>query len=209
MTKAMSKRIETVIFDLGGVLIDWNPEYVFRQVFNDEEEMHYFFREVCTPEWNVRQDAGRSLAEATEEKVREFPEYEPAIRAYYGRWEQMLGGPIKASVGILEQIHHGGRHRLLALTNWSQETFPVAWERFAFLQLFEGIVVSGQERLIKPDPRIYRTLLQRYQVAAPAAVFIDDLAPNVEAARQMGMEGIHFRGAERLEEELKALGVLK
>lgn len=205
----MSKRIETVIFDLGGVLIDWNPEYVFREFFEEEEEMRYFFREVCTPEWNARQDAGRSLDEATEEKVREFPEYEHAIRAYYGDWEQMLGGPIMASVALLEQLHRRGGHRLLALTNWSHETFPVALERFGFLELFEGIVVSGQERLIKPDLRIYQTLLQRYRVAAPTAVFIDDSAPNVEAARQMGIAGIHFQGAERLEEELKALGVLE
>ena len=204
----MPKSIETVIFDLGGVLIDWNPEYVFREVFDDEGEMRYFFEEVCTSEWNVRQDAGRPLAQATEEKVREFPEYEPAIRAYYGRWEQMLGGPIEASVRLLEQIHARGAHRLYALTNWSHETFPVAQERFGFLQLFEGIVVSGQEGLAKPDHRIYRTLLERYRVAAETAIFIDDLAKNVEAAREAGIRGIHFRGAERLEEELKGLGVL-
>ncbi|MCB0558839.1 MAG: HAD family phosphatase [Lewinellaceae bacterium] len=205
----MSATIETVIFDLGGVLIDWNPQYVFREVFDDEEEMRYFFEEVCTAEWNVRQDAGRPLAKATEEKVKEFPEYEPAIRAYYGRWEEMLGGPITASVNILEQIHARGRHRLYALTNWSQETFPIAQERYGFLDLFEGIVVSGQEKLIKPDTRIYHNLLHRYGVAAETAVFIDDLAKNVEAAREVGMEGILFQGAEALREALMRLGVLE
>lgn len=204
----MSHNIETVIFDLGGVLIDWNPEYVFREIFEDEEEMRHFFEQVCTSEWNVQQDAGRSLSAATEEKVEEFPEYEPAIRAYYGRWEQMLGGAIEASVRILEQIHARGAHRLYALTNWSHETFPVARERFGFLELFEGIVVSGQEKIIKPDPRIYRTLLQRYQVKAETAVFIDDNAYNVQAAQEVGIEGIHFRGAERLRRELRGLGVL-
>ncbi|MCB0547441.1 MAG: HAD family phosphatase [Phaeodactylibacter sp.] len=204
----MSSKIQTVIFDLGGVLIDWNPEYVFREIFKDEAEMRHFFQEVCTPEWNVQQDAGRPLAAATEEKAREFPEYESAIRAYYGRWQQMLGGPIEASVRILEQIHARGNHRLYALTNWSQETFPIAQERFGFLELFEGIVVSGREKLAKPDPRIYRTLLHRYRVNAETAVFIDDLSANVEAARQLGMAGIHFQGAERLRAQLEALEVL-
>ncbi|MCB0586187.1 MAG: HAD family phosphatase [Phaeodactylibacter sp.] len=204
----MSKNIDTVIFDLGGVLIDWNPEYVFRQVFEEEEEMRYFFEEVCTSEWNLQQDAGRPLKEATEEKVREFPEYEAAIRAYYGRWENMLGGAIQETVRILEQIHARGAHRLYALTNWSHETFPVAQERFGFLQLFEGIVVSGQEKLAKPDHKIYHTLLNRYQARADASVFIDDNAHNVEAAKEVGLQAIHFQGAEPLKEELMGLGVL-
>ena len=204
----MSKNIDTVIFDLGGVLIDWNPEYVFRQVFEEEEEMRYFFEEVCTSEWNLQQDAGRPLKEATEEKVREFPEYEAAIRAYYGRWENMLGGAIQETVRILEQIHARGAHRLYALTNWSHETFPVAQERFGFLQLFEGIVVSGQEKLAKPDHKIYHTLLNRYQARADASVFIDDNAHNVEAAKEVGLQAIHFQGAELLKEELMGLGVL-
>ena len=204
----MSKNIDTVIFDLGGVLIDWNPEYVFRQVFEEEEEMRYFFEEVCTSEWNLQQDAGRPLKEATEEKVREFPEYEAAIRAYYGRWENMLGGAIQETVRILEQIHARGAHRLYALTNWSHETFPVAQERFGFLQLFEGIVVSGQEKLAKPDHKIYHTLLNRYQARADASVFIDDNAHNVEAAKEVGLQAIHFQGAEPLKEELMGLGAL-
>ncbi|MCO6488763.1 MAG: HAD family phosphatase [Phaeodactylibacter sp.] len=206
MTKA--KTIETVIFDLGGVLIDWNPEYLFREVFDDEEKMRHFFEEVCTPQWNIQQDAGRPLAQAIEEKVREFPEYEPAIRAYYGRWEEMLGGAIEDSVRLLERLHAQNGHRLYALTNWSQETFPIAWERYDFLRLFEGIVVSGQEKLAKPDPRIYHTLLERYKVRAETAVFIDDMEANVEAARALGIEAIHFRGAGFLEEQLKGLGVL-
>lgn len=204
----MSKTIETVIFDLGGVLIDWNPEYLFRDIFEEEEEMRRFFEEVCTPAWNLQQDAGRPLEQATEEKVQEFPEYEPAIRAYYGRWVEMLGGPIAASVSILEQIHRRGAHRLYALTNWSHETFPVAQERYDFLQLFEGVVVSGHEKLAKPDPRIYHTLLNRYGVKPESAVFIDDNAHNVEAAENMGIEAIHFQGAEQLEKALHGLGVL-
>lgn len=206
MTKA--KTIETVLFDLGGVLIDWNPEYLFREVFDDEEEMRYFFEEVCTSQWNIQQDAGRPLAQATEEKVREFPEYEKAVRAYYGRWEEMLGGPIEESVRLLERLHaQNGRH-LYALTNWSHETFPIAWERYDFLRLFEGIVVSGQEKIAKPDPRIYHILLERYKVRAETAVFIDDIEANVEAARALGIEAIHFRGAGLLEEQLEGLGVL-
>ncbi|MCB0582668.1 MAG: HAD family phosphatase [Phaeodactylibacter sp.] len=207
MTKA--KTIETVLFDLGGVLIDWNPEYLFREVFDDEEEMRYFFEEVCTSQWNLQQDAGRPLAEATEEKAREFPEYETAIRAYYGRWEEMLGGPIEDSVRLLERLHAQNGRRLYALTNWSHETFPIAWERYDFLRLFQGIVVSGQEKLAKPDPRIYHTLLERYQVRAETAVFIDDIEANVEGAQAVGIGAIHFQGAARLEEDLRELGVLE
>lgn len=205
----MNRSIDTIIFDIGGVLIDWNPEYLFRQVFDDEEEMHYFFREVCTPEWNAQQDAGRPLAEATEWLLERHPEYEAEIRAYYGRWEEMLGGALEDTVRLLERLHSQGSHRLYALTNWSHETFPVALQRFPFLHLFEGIVVSGAEKLAKPDPRIYHTLLDRYKVQAQSATFIDDNAHNVATAREVGLHAIHFRSPQLLEEELRELGVFK
>ncbi len=205
----MSKNIETVIFDLGGVLIDWSPEYVFREVFDDEQEMRFFFEEVCTSEWNEQQDAGRPLQEATEQKVKEFPEYESQIRAYYGRWEEMLGGPIEETVAVLEQLHEQGHHHLYALTNWSHETFPVAQERYDFLQRFKGIVVSGQEKLKKPDPRIYQLLLQRYGVLPETAIFIDDSHRNVKGAEEVGLQAIHFESPKRLKEELRRLNVLR
>jgi 2-haloacid dehalogenase len=198
---------DTIIFDLGGVLIDWNPKYVFREIFDTEEEMDYFFENICTHEWNLQQDAGKSLAVATKERVALFPEYEAAIRAFYGRWEEMLGGPVDETVTLLAHLKETQSHRLLALTNWSAETFPVALERYDFLHWFEGIVVSGVEKTIKPRPELYEVLLNRYRVEPATAVFIDDNAVNVEAAKVLGMEGIHFTSAQQLREELRGLGI--
>ncbi|MCP3931843.1 MAG: HAD family phosphatase [Bacteroidetes bacterium] len=201
------KKIETIIFDLGGVLIDWNPEYVYRTIFDDEKEMNYFLTEICNPDWNVEQDAGRSLEVATQLLVDEFPDYETEIRAFYGRWEEMLGGPIEESVQILKQLHRQNRHRLYALTNWSHETFPVALRKYDFLQLFKGIVVSGEEKMKKPESRIYQTTLDRYGIDPSTAVFIDDSEKNVEGARSAGIHGIHFQSPAQLNEALKMLNI--
>jgi 2-haloacid dehalogenase len=204
----MKKPIETVIFDFGGVLIDWNPTYVFRQVFDDEAEMNYFFEHICTPEWNEQQDAGRSLAEATERLVERHPEYEAPIRAYYGRWEEMLGGPIHGTVEILEEVHARNEHRLYGLTNWSHETFPVALERYDFLQRFQGIVVSGTEKVKKPDPKIYEILLSRYDIQPETAIFIDDVPGNVAAARERGINAVQFFSPDQLRQTLEEWEIL-
>lgn len=194
----------TIVFDLGGVLIDWNPEYVFRQVIPEADRRQYFFDHICTHEWNVEQDAGRSLAEATQLLVDQYPDWAPEIRAYYDRWEEMLGGPIPDTVELLREIRDRGEHRLLALTNWSAETFPVALARYDFLQWFEGIVVSGDEKTRKPFPDIYQTLLSRYSVEPAQAVFIDDGLKNVQGAEQVGIRGIHFQNADALRQTLRA-----
>lgn len=198
--------ISTIIFDLGGVLIDWNPEYVFRHLIPDPERRRFFFENICTHEWNVEQDAGRPIAEATELLVNQHPEWEPEIRAYYGRWEEMLGGPIPETVELLRELRDSGEHRLLALTNWSSETFPVALARYDFLHWFEGIVVSGDEKTRKPFPHIYELLLDRYGVNPAEAIFIDDSLKNVEAAEALGIHGVHFQGAEALREVLQERG---
>ncbi len=195
--------ISTIIFDLGGVLIDWNPEYVFRELIPDEERRRYFFENICTHEWNIEQDAGRLLSDATEMLVAEHPDWEPEIRAYYERWEDMLGGPIHETVELLRDIRDKGEHRLLALTNWSHETFPVALQRYEFLQWFEGIVVSGEEKTRKPFADIYGILLDRYEVTPEEAVFIDDSLKNVEGAEVVGINGIHFENAAGLREILR------
>ncbi len=197
---------KTIIFDLGGVLIDWNPEYVYRQTIPDPERRRFFFENICTHEWNVEQDAGRPLVEATEMLVAEHPDWEPEIRDFYGRWEEMLGGPIPETVELLRELRDTGQHRLLALTNWSAETFPVALDRYDFLHWFEGIVVSGTEKTRKPFPEIYQILVDRYAVHPPAAVFIDDNLANARAAETIGIRGIHFQGAGALRRELQALG---
>lgn len=199
--------IQTIIFDFGGVLIDWNPRYLYRQIFEDEERMEYFLSQVCSPYWNEEQDGGRSLVEATTLLVEKYPEWEKEIRAFYGRWEEMLGGAIEGTVEILRKLHAGGNYRLVGLTNWSAETFPVALERFDFLQLFEGILVSGVEKLKKPDPKIYELLLNRYNIDGATAIFIDDNLRNVKAARASGIPSIHFQSVAQLEGELTAINV--
>ncbi len=200
--------INTIIFDLGAVLIDWNPRYMYRTLFTDEQEMIDFLANICTSDWNEEQDAGRSLQEGTDLLVAQFPEHEANIRAFYSRWIEMLGEPFHDTVEIFKQLKESGKYKIYALTNWSAETFPMARERFDFLGWFDGIVVSGAEKMRKPTPAFYQTLLDRYHVNADEALFIDDNYRNILAAEKMGIKCIHFTSAEVLEEELKRLKVL-
>jgi 2-haloacid dehalogenase len=174
--------IHTIIFDLGGVLIDWNPMYVYRNYFDSEEKLNYFFEQVCTHDWNEEQDAGRSLSEGTQLLVQQFPEWEQPIRDYYGRWTEMLGGPIKETVDVFQQLKESGRYKLYALTNWNHYLFEIALVRYQFLHWFDGRVVSGEEKTRKPFPEFYKCLLDRYDVNPAGTVFIDDNLRNVEAA---------------------------
>jgi 2-haloacid dehalogenase len=197
--------IDTIVFDLGGVLIDWNPDYVFRDVFTDEEEMKWFYRHICTPAWNEEQDAGKSLKEATEELVRKFPAHEKPIRMYYGRWEEMLGGPIHETVDVLNHLKNGDRYKLYALTNWSAETFPVALQRYAFLHWFHGRLVSGEEKIRKPFKEIYELLIRRFHIVAEKAVYIDDNERNLLPARELGFHVIHFQSPGQFKKDLGQL----
>lgn len=203
------EQIDTVIFDFGGVLIDWNPAYVYLKEFRgDEQKMSYFLSTICSWEWNENQDAGYPLEKATEERVAMFPEYEALIRMYYGRWEEMLGFELTETVEILKRIKDNGNHKIIGLTNWSHETFPIALERFDFLSWFDGIVVSGSEKMKKPDPQIYQLTLERYNITAENAIFIDDKKENVTAAKNLGIHGIHFTNPETLQKTLEHLGIL-
>jgi 2-haloacid dehalogenase len=200
--------IKNMIFDLGGVLIDWNPEYVYLDVFNgDREKMKWFFDEICTMDWNENQDAGYPLEKATEERIKLFPEYEEWIRIYYSRWEEMLGNQIDGTVAILKQLIDNPNYKVVALTNWSAETFPVALERFDFLHWFEGIVVSGTEKMRKPFNEIYELTLNRFNIEAAQSLFIDDNARNIEAAKKMGINTIRFNNPTQLKSELKSLNI--
>lgn len=204
----MKQDIDSIIFDLGGVLIDWNPEYVFLDVFNgDREKMQWFFDHICTMNWNEEQDAGKSLADATEERVALFPQYEEWIRMYYGRWEEMLGGAIDGTVNILKSLIAQDKYKVVALTNWSAETFPIALERFDFLHWFEGIVVSGKENTRKPFRDIYDLTLDRFGIEPERSVFIDDNLRNIEAANTIGIHGIRFTSPSQLEENLKKFDI--
>lgn len=199
--------VNTIIFDLGGVLIDWNPRYLYRKIFKTEEEVEWFLKNICTSEWNEQQDAGRSFAEATKELVTKFPEHEPAIRAWYDRWQETINGPILGTVEILQAIRDSKEHRLYALTNWSAESFPWAFDNFDFLKWFEGIVVSGVEKTRKPFPEFYRILLDRYNINPADAIFIDDSHRNVVGGEMLGIQGIHFQSPEQLKAELIKKGI--
>ena len=196
--------IDTIIFDLGGVLIDWNPEYVYLDVFDgDRKKMQWFFDTICTSEWNENQDAGYLMAKATEERIALFPEHEDLIRIFYGRWVDMLGNAITETVEILDKLIKTKKYKIVALTNWSHETFPIALDRFEFLHWFEGIVVSGVEQTRKPFADIYHITLERYNINAENSIFIDDNLRNVNAANSLGINGVHFKDANFLLDQLK------
>lgn len=201
-------KIETVVWDLGGVLVDWNPRYLFEKVFSSDEEIDYFLENVCTGAWNVEQDRGRRFEDAIALKVKEFPDYADKIPLFYSRWTEMISGPINETVDILQEMYDRRKVRLYALTNWSDQTFPYAWENFPFLRLFEGILVSGKEKLIKPDPEIYELLFRRYDINPEQAIFIDDSIKNVESANKLGLHGIQFESAAKLFSDLRSYHVL-
>ncbi|WP_258271275.1 HAD family hydrolase [Aggregatibacter actinomycetemcomitans] len=188
------------------MLVDWNPRHLYRKIFSNDAEMERFLAEVCNSEWNARQDAGRSWSEGVAEAVKQHPQYEAEIRAYHERWTETLNGAIDDTVALLEPLKLSGV-RLLALTNWSNETFHFAEERFPFLTEFEGILVSGYERLAKPDPRIFNLLIERYHLNPQHTVFIDDNLRNVEGARNVGLHTLQFTHAQKLKQDLITLGV--
>jgi 2-haloacid dehalogenase len=199
---------DIVIFDLGGVLIDWDPRHLYRKLFgSDTAAMEEFLATVCTGEWNRAQDAGRPCAEATQALRERHPDKAMLIDAYYARVDEMMSGPIAGSVAILADLHRRGTP-LYGLSNFSSETYPQAVRRFDFLHLLRHVVVSGEVKTVKPDPRIYRILIDRCGLDPHRAVFIDDVAANVEPARRLGFHGIVFAGADALRRELAALRLL-
>jgi 2-haloacid dehalogenase len=203
----MPGTIAAVVFDLGGVLIDWNPRYLYRTIFIDDDDgMERFLADVATQEWNAEQDAGRPWHDAVDLLVAQHPDRRDLILAYDQRWAEMLGGPIEGTVAILDELRQADV-RIAALSNWSAEKFPIAQARYPFLDWFETVVVSGAVRLVKPDPRIYRHLLDLTGFSAASTVFVDDAPANVAAAEQLGMTGLLFRDPETLRRELRGLGL--
>lgn len=204
----MNPTYNTVIFDLGNVLIEWDPRHLYRKIFTDEAEMEYFLANVCHGAWNKEQDRGRPFAEAVQAKITEFPQYEAQIRSYHERWSEMLNGPIEENVQVLEDLRQKPDVQLYAITNWSAETFPVAQQRFAFLKYFQDTIVSGDLKLVKPDAAIYQVLLDRQPIVPEQAIFIDDTYENVVGAEALGLRGIHLTLETDLRKELEGLGVL-
>ena len=207
MTGSTSAR-SVAIFDLGGVLLDWNPRHLYRKLFRgDAAAMERFLAQVCPPEWNEKQDAGRTFAEATRELMPRHAAQIDLIEAWHRRFSEMIPGAIDGTVDVLASLKQRGVP-VYALSNWSAETFPPQRERFPFLSWFDDIVISGIERVVKPDPRIFRILLERNRIAAESAVFIDDVERNVVAATRLGIHGIHFRSPAELRAELAKVGLL-
>lgn len=200
-------KIKTIIFDLGGVLVDWNPEYIYLKEFNgDRIKMRWFFDNICTSSWNEQQDGGKLMKEATKERVKLFPKHKRLIEMFYGRWEEMLKEEISGTVKILRDLKRNN-YRLIALTNWSAETFPIAIKKYKFLKLFEGIVVSGEIKMLKPFKEIYDFTLEKYNLDPKECVFIDDRLDNIQGAVRCGINGIQFESPEKLINELKKLKV--
>ena len=199
----MSK-IKNIVFDFGGVLIDWNPRYLYRSYFaGDKERMEWFLQNVCTYPWNIQMDGGKPFAEGVAELTALHPEWAEAIGVYHTRWAEMIGGEVEGTASLIKRLKAAG-YRVFGLTNWSMETYPLIRDNYEVFSLFEGVVVSGEEHLLKPDGKIYRCLLERYSLEAAESVFLDDNADNVAGAEAVGMEAVRFVDAQQAEAELKS-----
>ena len=203
----MTAQRRVAVFDLGGVLIDWNPRYLYRKLFNgDESAMEHFLANICAPAWNKQQDAGRSFAEGCALLKGIHPEAATLIGAWFERYDEMLAGPIQGTVDLLSDLRRQGVP-LYALSNWSAETFPFAAKRFEFLKWFDGIMLSGGVRLVKPDPAIYDLFLKTFGINPASAVYVDDLEPNVRSAAAVGMHGILFTDPAAARSNLSRIGL--
>lgn len=202
------KQIKNIIFDLGGVLIDWNPEYMYKKLITDDNERKDFLENICTMSWNEEQDGGRSIQEANDLLISLYPDKSAYILAFYQRWEEMLNGPIEGTVEVLRLLKSNNKHNIYALTNWSAETFPRALELFDFLHWFDGRIVSGEENTRKPFKEIYDLTLSRFKIEAAETLFIDDNIRNINAAEAFGINCIHFQSSEQLTNELKSRAII-
>ena len=196
-----------VVFDLGAVLIDWNPRHLYRAVFNDDAKMEWFLANVCHGDWNLAQDKGRSFDDGVMEATARHPSYAREIALYRDRWMDMINGSIDGTVDILQELHYRGTP-LYAITNWNGDTYRATETRFPFLQLFRDIVVSGDEKLLKPEPAIFELLARRNGIRLDQSIFIDDSLKNVKGAEAVGMAGHHFTSPEELRADLVARGIL-
>ncbi len=200
--------IQAILFDFGNVLLEWNPRYVYRRYFpNDEEAMERFLHEVNFMDWNIQQDKGRSFAEGIAILSKQFPQYAELIQAYHDNWIDSIVGHLEGTVTIMKQLKKAG-YSLYGLSNWSAETFPMAREQYDFFDLLDDIIISGEVGSIKPEPEIFEIALKRIGKPANECLFIDDSLANIEQARKMGLAAIHFQTSEQLEEELQRLQIL-
>lgn len=213
MTSTGTAAVDAVVFDIGAVLIEWSPRYLYRRIFTlpdgtpDEDRIDWFLTEVCPPAWNVEQDRGRSIADANAEAIARHPGMRVEIEAFYGRFQEMIPGPIQSSVDAKAALRARGMP-VYGLTNFGRETFPPTAERFPFLREFDGIVVSGEEGLIKPDPAIFHLIIERFALTPARSLFIDDSAPNIASAARLGFQTHHFVDPAALPADLRARGLI-
>jgi len=203
----MTTNIKAIVFDYGNVLIEWNPRYVYRRYFSDEESMERFLHEVNFMEWNAQQDKGRTFAEGVAALSKEFPQHAHLIQAYHDHWKDSIGVACWETVEIMKQLKQAG-YSLYGLSNWSAETFPYAREKYDFFHLFDDMVISGEVRQIKPHPEIFGILLDKIGRPAQECLFIDDSLANIQQAQKMGFATIHFQSSEQLRTTLNELGIL-
>ena len=194
--------IKNIVFDFGGVLVDWNPHHLYDKYFGSSEKADWFLKNICLYSWNLQMDGGKPFAEGVAELQAQYPEWTEAIGIYHTRWIEMMGGQFDDTVDVLHRLKAAG-YRVFGLSNWSMETFPLVRDKYPVFQELEGMVVSGEEHLIKPDAAIYNCLLDRYQLQAEESLFIDDNADNVVGAKAVGMEAVRFVGAKELERALR------
>ena len=200
--------IKNVVFDFGGVLLDWNPRYFYKSIFNDDQKMEYFLQNIATSTWNAQMDKGRSFEECMKELAEQYPEYKDPIMLYRKGWETLLKGPIESGMRVLDAVMNAQKFKVYGLTNWSAETFPGTFNKYKFLQKFEGIVVSGEEQMIKPEKGIYLTLIERYNLVPEETFFMDDNIQNVETALSRGINAVQFTGTDKnLEQIAKILNI--
>ena len=203
---AIARRVDAVVFDLGGVLMEWEPRRLYRTMFDDDAAMEHFLTTVCTPAWNDELDRGLPFATGVSQLTARYPEHAELISAYHTRWDEMLGDPIDDAVDVLRDLK-AGSVPLYALSNWSAETYPVARRRFDFLDLFDGVLISGDVGVTKPDPRIFDELCERFGLEASRTVFVDDRLDNVEGARRYGLVAVAFTSGVTLRAALRGLGL--
>ncbi|MBR6273060.1 MAG: HAD family phosphatase [Bacteroidales bacterium] len=192
---------KNIVFDFGGVLLDWNPHYLYDPYFGDVEKAEWFLTHICTYEWNAQHDNGKPIAEGTAELIALHPEWEKEIRMYYDEFMKMMGGQIPGMEELVKKLKANGQ-RVFGLSNWSVETFALVRPVYPVLDLMEDMVISGVEKVMKPDHRIFELALDRFGIKAEETVFIDDNPNNVKAANELGIHGILFQSREQLEKEL-------
>ena len=197
--------IKNIIFDFGGVLVDWNPHYLFDDFFKSEEKSDWFIKNVCNSEWNAEMDCGKPFSVAVAERIAQFPDYEEGIRLYHTDWMKTMGEEIPGMYDLIKSLKENGFPVIYGLTNWSAETFPTVRKKYRIFEMIDYIVMSGEEKLLKPNPLLYKVLLDRYNLVAKECLFIDDNQANVDGAINVGIKSVRFEGVEKLKKDLKCL----